>query len=414
MMHEISNARVIGREDVLSPEFRARGERVAEREGLEFREAVVNSEIAAAAVIGTWGKHLMASEIDGEIERHLSGLGVDGVGESHAGRTGFKQSWWGGRLEYDELLPFQMELTRRGLLGATHSLGITPGKLVRFGVASTTPFSMKLAEYVSVSLDMSPTVKAEVSAAACNSAGLLFDQQLLEAHLRDYGMHAIVSYENALSFRYPLFDSESDHPDASTYSRGITDRIPLSFFSDLLTAVVYDPARFRVLARTTFGIKDEKQVLGAVNTVPFEGEEVEGYNGLVRRSEDGYVSYLPDPRSDQGAHMDPFGTTKLMLGVLKVLADRFKKKADDSGIDLASVNHVLVHHPSAPLHGRVRELFGFQEDLMPWGEEHVNAPACTWGLEMARVLPELEVGDRMMQVFFGAGAIGQIQLLEVV
>lgn len=394
-------------------EFRAIGEEISRRQNLEFREPAVNHELGAAAVVGSFGMPLAGQDLDAAIDRHLSELGVSGRGRSYAGNTGFDRNWWGERLEYEEILPFQIELTLRGLEEALLPLGAGADQLGRFGIASTTPFSMNLGEKVKSLMALPPETRAEVSAAACNSSALLFDQQLRDA--KDHpGLHAIVGFETAVALRYPMLDADSDHPEAPLYSRGISDRAALSFFSDHLSVVVYDPSRFRVLARTTLGMQDERKVLGAVNTVPFEGEEVEGYDGLVRRNGNGFVAFLPDPEPEQGAFMNPRGTTEFFLRFLKTLVGDFRAKAEEGNMDISSVDHIAIHHASRPIHGKVRKLLGVSEEQAPWSSTHCNAPACTWGMEMARVLPHLKVGDRFLQVFFGAGATGQIQLLEVV
>ena len=153
-------------------------------------------------------------------------------------------------------------------------------------------------------------------------------------------------------------------------------------------------------------------------TIDFTGKEVEGYSGLLRRNGRGVVAHIPDPKPDQAVYMNDLGTTRLFLTLLRSLADKFKVQYGErmgEPFDPSRVEHVMAHHPSFQIHNHLREkLLGFSQSVMPWCREHVNAPACTFGMEMARVLPNLQVGDRILQVFFGAGATGQILLTEIV
>ena len=397
-----------------SSELRMIGERVVEYQELRFHEPAVNHELGAAAVVGDWGIAMNPEEHAKEVEEHIRRLGKDGLGRTHA-ETGFSQTLWSKRMSYSELLPFQVELSRRAVLEASNAVAIDPSTLKRISVASTSPFSEEIANLVRASLGVSSEVPAEYVAAACNSSALSFDLHLQEADHYPDGPQAIVGLETMMSLREPLVDRT--HPDAGKYARGMTDRTALSFFSDRAAALVYDPKRFRVLVRASHGEPDLQGALGGMMTIDFTGTEMEGYSGMLRRNQRGIVAHISDPKPDQSVYMNDLGTTRLFLTLLRELVSKFKAQyAERMGeaFDPSRVNQVMAHHPSYQIHNHLREkLFGFSQRVMPWCREHVNAPACTFGMEMARVLSHLQVGDRMLQVFFGAGATGQILLTEI-
>jgi len=415
MSHDLLQASIHEGGDGYSSELRMVGERAVENQELHFHDPAVNHALGAAAVVGDWGIAMNPEERAKGVEEHIQRLGREGLGRTHA-ETGFSQTLWSKRMSYSELLPFQVEVSRRAVLEASQAVGINPSELQRISIASTSPFSEDIANLVRASLGVSSEVPSEYVAAACNSSALSFDLHLQEAHHHPDGPQAIVGLETMMSLREPLVDRE--HPDAYKYARGVTDRTALSFFSDRVAALVYDPKRFRVLVRATHGEPDLQGALGGMMTIDFTGQEMEGYNGLLRRNQRGVVAHIPDPKPDQTVYMNDLGTTRLFLTMLRSLVSKFKAHyAERMGeaFDPSRVNQVMAHHPSYQIHNHLREkLFGFSQSVMPWCREHVNAPACTFGMEMARVLPHLQAGDRMLQVFFGAGATGQILLTEIV
>jgi len=160
-------------------------------------------------------------------------------------------------------------------------------------------------------------------------------------------------------------------------------------------------------------VNDEKNVLGGIRTVAWEGKEVEGFDGMVRANGFGPICRLPDPRpEDQAVFMDPRGTTRFFLTYLKTLNKRWNEVAQ-GWFDPSAVNHVAAHHPSILIHRKARKLWGFDERQMPFIEKHRNAPACTFGMEMKRIVPDLNEGETLMMIFFGAGAAGEARLLRV-
>ena len=415
MSHDLLQASIHEGGDGYSSELRMVGERAVENQELHFHDPAVNHALGAAAVVGDWGIAMNPEERAKGVEEHIQRLGREGLGRTHA-ETGFSQTLWSKRMSYSEILPFQVEVSRRAVLEASKAMGIDPSTLNRISVASTTPFSERIAEHVRDSLGLPSQVRAEYVAAACNSSALSFDLHLQEAgHFPD-GPQAIVGLETMMSLREPLVDRE--HPDAGKYARGVTDRTALSFFSDRVAAFVYNPKRFRVLVRATHGEPDVQKALGGLMTIDFTGQEMDGYGGLLRRNERGVVARIQDPKPDQAVYMNDLGTTRLFLTMLRSLVSKFKDQFGErmgEAFDPSQVNQVMAHHPSYQIHNHLREkLFGFSQRVMPWCREHVNAPACTFGMEMARVLPHLQEGDRLLQVFFGAGATGQILLTEIV
>ncbi|OGY16532.1 MAG: hypothetical protein A2785_02980 [Candidatus Chisholmbacteria bacterium RIFCSPHIGHO2_01_FULL_49_18] len=415
MSHDLLQASIHEGEDGYSSELRMVGERAVEYQELHFHEPAVNHALGAAAVVGDWGIAMNPDEHLRAVDEHVRVMGREELGRSHV-ESGFSQTRWSKLMPYSELLPFQAEVSRRAILESCRAVGVDPSNLKRISVASTTPFSEDIANLVRASLGVSSEVPAEYVAAACNSSALAFDLHLQEAANYPDGPQAIVGLETMMSLREPLVDLT--HPDAYNYARGVTDRTSLSFFSDRAAALVYDPKRLRVLARATHGEPDTRGALGGLMTIDFTGKEVEGYSGLLRRNGRGVVAHIPDPKPDQAVYMNDLGTTRLFLTLLRSLADKFKVQYGErmgEPFDPSRVEHVMAHHPSFQIHNHLREkLLGFSQSVMPWCREHVNAPACTFGMEMARVLPNLQVGDRILQVFFGAGATGQILLTEIV
>ncbi len=390
------------------------GAEVAGREELTFRDAVARQDLGMAAVTGYWGQELDVDQLRDAVEEHI---GPVAIGRNFAGDSGFERSWWGGALAYREIAPFQMEIARQAILQAAGALDVGIDQISRIGVASTIPFSNRLALQVRESLGLGEKVEALVSAAACNSSAILFDQSLLEPQTDDK-FHVIVGLETALSLRHPVSDPRSE---AAIWRRGITKPEILSMFSDQTAVVMYQPSRLQLLRRITHSLPDNKDFrggphLGAVRTLEFVGEDVAGYGGLLKRNEYGFVSDMPDPDKSQGAFLYPPGTTKLFSTFTRQMIALFQDSLSDGNHQLSNVCHALIHPASRKIYektGERLEEIGLPPGLTEWCPTHVNAPAVTFGLEMARHIPRFKQGEEAFFMFFGATATGQIALAKI-
>jgi len=122
--------------------------------------------------------------------------------------------------------------------------------------------------------------------------------------------------------------------------------------------------------------------------------------------EDLYTAqYLKKPPHPGPVDMDPRASGAFITFAMK-LADQVMAEYEQTGGVPADIKRVIIHHPSKTVFdGAVKRLKrrGFTEDQIHWVIDEGNVPAATIPIAFGRQLDELNAGDRLLFLSFGAG-----------
>lgn len=394
-------------DDWTDPQLRAE---LISRQDFTIKEQVTNSQLQAGVVVGIFGDHIPTSHLAQRIDEHLvfmkENYDMEPNGVDLVGHTGFEGSYWTRSVTKQELLPLQVALGETMVYVALDQMGLKPeniGRIKNFKVAATVPASILLAKYIAEITGMAPDTKIELVSHACNSFASAINDQIEETKDDPDALSLTIGVETMMALRVHL----------SPEWQGTTNRPALAFFSDGAAAFIGNLSRFKKRIEVAHEAPDTDGVISGINTIPPFGDKI---SELVHRSHFVNMNILPVPKNAQTITMNPSETAKFFIRFINDMVQKFKNTPQ--AVDwLSRATHGFGHRPSMLLRSKYLRLLedaGMPKGIfLDWSGEYGNGPCIIWGHEMAKLLPQLQDGDVVVGVFFGAGATGQTNIYEI-
>jgi 3-oxoacyl-[acyl-carrier-protein] synthase III len=380
------------------------------REGYRHTE-IYNPELGSL-VLAYFGERLDRVEWPKRVIEHVRSMGnysdslsdVEQLIES----SGAKTTYWSRSIVSPHEIPsYFVAIGKRTGSKALEAGNYDPKEIGYLTLTTSEPITPTLAHLVADQFDLNPETKINMLSAACASSFHAFNQIIEQDSQNPSGKLAMIIGIEAMSVFRHYWNEQ--YPGISTIA-------PFCFFSDGAFAFVFDPSRFRRLEYLYY--EKRPDLRGVLETKPFI--EIPQTDHILTPLEPwGQFIHQRPPSNQDIFYMDPNTTTRSFITFLDEMARLYKQKDNSDQTQMAK--RVLCHRPSRLLYEKkggkiLKKEFGLSPQLLQWEHENVplaaNSPVVTFGHEWARIYNQLEPGDTILLIFYGAGINGGIALYQ--
>lgn len=356
-----------------------------------------NSDLGISVASAFYGKHLVGPEQIFEAAKEkamLSGLTVNVPDKT--GSTGFDELYQLSPGLTVEQYMLTQQLVAKELVG--NALGeqeIEPTDVGLFIVATSIPLCPDYADQIASACGISTNTEIVKVVMACNSSGWARAQ--VESGRFDY----------LISRRKPNYEQEGADillfaiDDQNKYTDRGGDPLSPQFFSTGAAAMVWkygsnaDQPSFRQIAHTSLSLPAGMHCLAL--TQPYLDW------GLTEKDHNFFIAdHLSLPPEGKLLYMRERVGVSFVRGAIKVVEQTLAKYPHS----VEKIKRIIAHHPSKGVFDLLvskLSAFGFTTDQARWVISEGNVPVATMPMALGRQLNDLNPGDHVMFLTFGAG-----------